>query len=355
MALPTYAWREDLYRALDYKLSSRDTFQADSALDSASRTVEATLNRVFYPTVATRYKDWPNPDMGLSYRIWLDADELISLTSMTVGGTSVTTSNYLLEPANYGPPYDRIEVLLSGSGTFGGGSTHQRAVALTGVFGWTLDSNPAGTLAAAITTTTATTCTVSDGSLVGVGALLTVDTERMVVTARTTATTGLTVTTTASNADVTWAVSDGTAVHVGETLLVDSERAYVTDIAGNNVTVKRAWDGTVLAAHTGATIYAYRALTITRGALGTTAATHSNAATITTQAYPGPVKALTLAEAVVQLGREGAGYTATARSKTSGAGGDPSGAAGGISLGPIDDIRRTAMTAYGRQARKRAI
>ena len=45
----------------------------------------------------------------------------------------------------------------------------------------------------------------------------------------------------------------------------------ITDIAGNNLIVKRQKSGSTLAAHTGSTIYAPRQVTITRGDLGTTA------------------------------------------------------------------------------------
>jgi hypothetical protein len=109
--------------------------------------------------------------------------------------------------------------------------------------------------------------------------------------------------------DVTIAVTTGTSYTVGEILLLDSERMLIVDIAGNNLTVKRAWDGTVLAAHTGSTIYAPRRLTVTRGAVGTTAATHSNGAAITRHVVPGLIKELCVAEALNTLLQETGGYS----------------------------------------------
>jgi hypothetical protein len=52
----------------------------------------------------------------------------------------------------------------------------------------------------------------------------------------------------------------------------------VVDRYTATVIVERQWSGSVLAAHSsGDTIYAYRTLTVQRGQLGTTAATHTTA------------------------------------------------------------------------------
>jgi hypothetical protein len=56
-------------------------------------------------------------------------------------------------------------------------------------------------------------------------------------------------------------VADGTAVAVGQTLWIDSEAMFVSDVAANT-------------------------LTVTRGANGTTAATHANGASLQRQTYP---------------------------------------------------------------------
>jgi hypothetical protein len=83
--------------------------------------------------------------------------------------------------------------------------------------------------------------------------------------------------TTAFNSDNTLAVGGAGTLHVGETILIDAERMVVVDTSGSSYIVDRARDGSVLATHTaGATISALRLLTVMRGALGTTAATHTN-------------------------------------------------------------------------------
>ena len=89
----------------------------------------------------------------------------------------------------------------------------------------------------------------------------------------------------------------------------------VEDISGNNLTVKRAWDGSPIAAHTaGAVIYAPRTLTVTRGALGTTAATHSSGATVQRWDPPGQASQLCVAEALTDLLQGRSGYARTAGS-----------------------------------------
>ncbi len=219
---------------------------------------------------------------------------------------------------------------------------------MIGVHGYRADEEPAGELAAAISSTSATALTVSDASLVGVGSILRVDTERMIVTSRGWTTSAQTLQTplTASAANVGVVVSDGTAFFPGEALLLDSERMSIVDIAGNTLTVKRAQDGSVLATHTGSTIYVSRALTVTRGALGTTAATHSSGADLARHVPPPLVTELAIAEATVGLLQAGAGYA-----RVIGAG-ENQREARGVGLA---DLRKRCRTAHGLKARHYAV
>ncbi len=198
--------------------------------------------------------------------------------------------------------------------------------------------------------TTGTTPSVTNSAAVGVGDNILVDSERMLVTDKTMVTTAQTQqgsgVSTASAADVTLAVTDGTKYFTGEVLLLDSERMLVVDISSNNLTVKRAWDGSVLATHSGATIYALRQLTVTRGALGTTAATHLSAAAVNVALVPSMVKELAVGEALNEILQESAGY---ARTQGQGAGAQ-------TNLGmSLDAIRRQALAQFGRKARVRVI
>lgn len=349
-----YTTREAVKAALDVKETARNNSQVDRAIESASRMIDGHrpgdgfLHRRFYPEIRTMTWDWPNEQTARPWRLWLDANELISITTLTSGDETIAASDYLLRPDD-GPPYTYIEIDLSSSAAFSGGDTHQRSISITGLFGFNDDEDPAGTLAAAVSSTTATTVTVSDSATVGVGTIIKANSERMIVTGKSMTTTGQTIggNLTASAANVTVPVADGTAFHVDETILVESERMLVVDIAGNNLTVKRAWDGSVLAAHnSGTTIYAPRTLTVIRGALGTTAATHSNGATLTKHVVPGLVAELCLGEALNGLLQGMSGYA-----RTSGTG-DNQREASGRGLARLRD---SARTAYGRKARLRSV
>ncbi|WP_234429896.1 hypothetical protein, partial [Streptomyces sp. AV19] len=153
---------------------------------------------------------------------------------------------------------------------------------------------------------------------------------------------------TASAADVSITVSTLTAAPaVDEVILIDSERMLVVDVAGSVLTVKRAWDGSVLAAHAaGADIYAPRTLTVTRGALGTTAAAMSAGDDIYRWDPPGPVRELTVAEALTSLLQGQSGYARVVGS------GEAQREASGRGL---RDLRESVYASHGRKARTRAV
>ena len=353
---PVYATREDVQRALDSKLTARNAAQIDRALQSVSRDVEALCHRKFYPETATRSFNWPDSQSPTSWRLWLDANDLISVTALVSGGTTITSGDFLLEPDRYGPPYSRLEINLGSSAAFGGGNTHQRDITVTGLWGYRNDETTVGALAAAVSTTTATALTVNAAASaeLGVGSVVRIDSERMLVTGRTMADTGQNVGgsgLTAQQNSVTLAVSDGTAFAADEVVLVESERMLIVDIAGNNLTVKRAWDGSVLAAHTaGADIYALRSLTVERGALGTTAATHSNTTAVNRWNPPGPVRQLTIAEAINTVTMEQAGYSKVLRSGESGGSSERNRDQKGV-----ERLREQVYRSHGRKGRVRAV
>ncbi|WP_181787213.1 hypothetical protein [Streptomyces phytophilus] len=341
-------------RALDSKSTARTSGQVDRAVESASRDVDRLCHRRFYPQIATRFFDFPSPQYARPWRLWLDDSELISVTSLSSGGTAINEADFFLEPNRSGPPYSRVEIDLAGPATFGGGDTHQRDITLTGLFGYRNDETQAGTLAAAVASADATSITV-DGpaaAALGVGSVLRLGAERLLVTARANADTGQNLggDLTPQNNSVAVTVADGTVFAVDEVLLIGSERMLIVDIAGNTLTVKRGWDGSVLAAHTaGADVYAPRTLTVQRGALGTTAATHDSGAQVVRWDPPGPVRDLTLAEAVAQLTNEQTGY---ARTRRSGDGGSSERAMDATALAALRD---RVYASHGRKARVRAV
>lgn len=344
-----YATREDVMGAFDIKQTTRNRQYIDQALESASRSVEGLCHRRFYPVLATRYFDWP-PRAGMTpWILRLNDQELASVTSIMSGGRTITADEYNLEPNTSGPPFNRVEIKLSSDGSFGGGDTYQRDIQIAGVWaGAPVTEANAGALAEALDATeTAVDVTGPVSAAVGVGSILRVDDERMIVTERRQLDTGQTGTLGGSKSDVALSVAAGAAYAVDEVLLLDAERIRIDDIAGNTLAVERAYDGTVLAAHTGAPIYAPRTLTVTRGVLGTTAGTHASDAAVYEWRSPGLVRQLTKAEAITQLTQERSGWFLKA--STSG------NSAGKVSADALATLRDQTYTTYGRKLRLRAV
>lgn len=343
-----YTSRETVMQALDVKAAAYTWQQIDRAIDSASRNVEGLMHRIFYPLTATKYFDYPNGQMARAGRLWLEGNECVSISLFTSGGVTVPPANFFLEPNEYGPPYDRIDINTgTNSALSSNTATGQRSLALTGVWmGCALEEGNAGTLALAVATTTATSITVANAN-VGVGRVLRIDTERLIVTEKTYISSTQTATLTANLNNTSISVSDGTVFSRREELLIDSERVLIQDIIGNTLIVKRAVAGTALAAHTSALIYFGRQLTVTRGALGTTAATHTQGTVIARHINPPGIEELTVAYALTRELNELSGY-----SRVIGQGDAQASATVQRTLADLeDDVRRR----YGRKARMRAV
>lgn len=349
VAAPTYVTRELLKAALDIHFTARNDPQVDLAVQAGTRAADNLMQRTFTPLVATRYWPWPNDQRAAPWRLWFDAWELAAIpTSVTTGGATIPLNQCFFEPVNTGPPYTYLELDRSTSATFGAGTTPQRNIAITGTWGYSLDTAPAGALSSAVASTTGTTIGVTNSMGAGVGDLLQIDTEWMLLADKALASTGqsLQVALTAKSDDQTVGVTNGTSYSAGEVVVLDAERMLVIDIAGNNLTVKRAWDGSTLAAHTGSTIYAARSWTVVRGLRGTTAATHLNGAAVSRFVPPPLITQLALAEAENHLLQGQSGYARTVGSA------DSDRPVSGQSLA---DIRKLAYQSYGRKGRMRAV
>lgn len=300
--MPAYATVEQLQSAADFQTTAFEKRRLRRILQSASRAVEDYTHRRFYPLTQT--VDYHDPTSVTIQRadtagFWLE-DDLLSLTALTVDGTAETVADVFLYPKQYGPPYSWIGI-----------SGYE--ISITGVFGYSQDTEPAGALAEDLDDSE-TDVDVTDSASVGIGDLLTVGTERMLVEDKSLLDTGqnLGANLSADVADDTVDLGDGTAFVEGEILTIDSERMKLVDIAGNNGIVIRAYDGSRLAAHTtGADIYAPRTLTVERGAAGTTAATHSTSDAITRNVPPAPITDLCIAEALVRYEQEASAYGRT--------------------------------------------
>ncbi|WP_413102221.1 hypothetical protein [Streptomyces sp. Inha503] len=348
-----YATREDVKDALDAKETARSNGRIGRVLEGASRAVEGLCHRRFYPEQATRFFDWPNEQGARPWRLWLDDSELISVTSLSSGGVAIPDTDFFLEPNRSGPPYRRIEIDLDSNAAFGGGSTSQRDITVTGLWGYSADETTAGTVVEALDASeTGVDVDGPASALLGVGSVLRCDSERMLVTGRSQFDTGqdLVGDLTASAANTTVAVADGEQFAVDEVILVDGERMRVEDIAGNQLVVKRAWDGSVLAAHTtGTSIYAARTLTVTRGALGTTAAAHTSGASVYRWDPPGPVRQLVIADAIYTLTLEQAAYSRALRT------GEAGSSERSRDTRSLEALRDSIYTSHGRKARTRAV
>lgn len=303
-----YCTRQDVMSSLDFKETSRNARQVDRAISAASRSVEGLTHRKFFPVNATQYFAWPNPNSRTSYRLWLDDQEIISIDSITANGEAVT--DYFLESSPNGPPYDCIELDRASSAAFEVGTTPQRNIAVTGVFGYQINESDVATLATTINSS-ATSLDVNSGAYLGVGALIRLDSERMIVKSISfvDSTQNIQADLTAKNNSDQVSVTTGSSFAEGETILVDSEKMLITSVVGNTLLVTRAYDGSVLAAHTsGADVYVARRMGVSRAALGTTAASHTAGAIVKEFNYPGLIKQLAVAYAVENLVGAVSGY-----------------------------------------------
>ncbi|MFD8805565.1 hypothetical protein [Streptomyces sp. NPDC059597] len=343
-----YTTRESIMRAFDVKDTARNRRQIDDAIEAASRGVEGLCHRTFFPVLATRYFDWPDRAGATPWVLRLDDNDLISATSVSSGGKTIPLDDINLEPNRSGPPFTRVEIRLSTSAAYGGGPTYQRDITISGLWGYRNTEQTLGALTtAADSTTTSITVDATTSADTGIGSILRIDTERLLVTDRRQQATGQTGTIDASKASTLLPVADSSQFAVDEVILLDAERMRIDDIAGNNLVVERAYDGTVLTAHTSTPIYAPRALTVTRGALGTTAGAHTSGSTVAQWTPPGLVSQLARAEAIWALLQERSGWFRNAAASGR--------SAPELTRTALDALADRVFTEHGRKARMRSV
>jgi len=307
----TYATREALKAAAGWAGIAYDA-DVDRLLEVHSEFVEAAYDRHFFPRVETRRYDWPTNRQASARILWFDED-FQSVSSFVASGATISSNDFILRRPFGDPrePYDRLELDDDSDATFGSGGL--QSLVVTGVTGFSADEAPAGAVGTGGITDSATTLLVTDASKVGVGDLLKIGSERLLVADRAFVATGATLSADVDDlaATTTIAVSSGTSVKAGEIVLVGAERWYVETVAANSLTVRRAQDDSVLQAHSsGAAIYAARSLTVVRAAYGTTAAAHSADAAIVRNVPPAPITAYVIAAAIAERAQESAGYGA---------------------------------------------
>lgn len=348
-----YATREEVSRSLEIFDTARAKFIIDQKIAAASRSVEGQLHRRFYPELRTIKADWPNYSQSPSWDFQLWDNELISTAGMvlTSGGVAISTANVILrrDDDKVEPPYNILQLSLASNSSFSAGSTFQQSLSILGLFGYNdTDTSQASAVLSGAINSSVTTIVLNPTSgvyTVGVGSIVLIGTERLVVTDRRMSDTNINTSGTlaAQNNATLLAVQDGTAFAYGEIILVESERMRITDIAGNNLIVDRAFDGTALASHaSGLDIYGLRTFAVKRGQLGSTAAAHSNADPVYAHVFPDLVNELCIAEAVTLLEQNAGGYARVIGSGSSARESKQEGLA---------DIRAQAYTAYGRKGR----
>ena len=183
------------------------------SLTRASRRIDKHCNqRRFYPWLSTRNYNYQD-----SRNLILDED-LLAVTTLTAGGTTISASDYYLYPLNDTPKW-KIEIDSSKSTIFDYTSTPQSAVSVNGTWGYHDDWSNAwldsgDTVEDDPLTAAATTITVNDADGVDVNG----------VTPR---------------------------FSIGQLLKIESEHVVVTDLnlSTNILTVRRGVNGTTAASH----------------------------------------------------------------------------------------------------------
>lgn len=379
---PACCNRFEAQRSLDFAPGIDAASAIDRALVSVAETIEGSLHRVFYPSDDTRYWDWPNQggsgggQYADPWRLWFDENDIACMTSLVAGGVSIGLDQVFLRPYDnprkQRPYFTHIELDRSTSVSFGNQQqTPQYSIGITGTWGYGADADPAAVLAADVGTGDAT-ITVTDGSNAGPGDLVVLGYgrgsapfpssaphagaiapylgERVLVTGVAPAATGLTQdgggVTTAEDNDQALQWTGSGQLNPGEVITLDQEDMLVERVANGVATVRRAFNGTTLAEHSGAVISAMRQWSVLRAQLGTTAGSYTSGDVVCRHRVPQLIRDLAIAGCENRLLQEGSGYA-----RTVGAG-DAARPAPGAGLSAL---WAEAMTRHGRKARQRTV
>lgn len=186
-------------------------------LVAASREIDRQTFRRYFPVTATNAYRWPQFAPQYTWELWTE-DDLLSVTTLQAAATGtnavpVTITNYFLEPQQFGPPYNRIEIDLSSTDAFQSGPTPQRSVTVLGQWGYSNRTLAIGALTALLSSTD-TTLTAFTGNTLA-------------------------------------------SIEPGDVLLIESEAVFVDLDPGSSSTVlRRAANGTTAAQHADTTAVA---------------------------------------------------------------------------------------------------
>ncbi len=312
-----YAGRRAVKLASSIMGADRDPI-IDRLIEAHSVDIERQTRRLFIPKTHTRVFRWPSRQPSEGYILYLDED-LLSVTTLKTKAqnttpTTIVAADYFLEPANWGPPYDRIEIDQSSSAVLESGDSPQRSIEVVGSWGYGNVTRTGGTVSSGLASdATATSMVGSNASLVDVGDTLLIESEQVRVTEQAyAALAAITLNDAAVIADlanVSITVGATHGIVKGEIIKVDSEEMYVSSVATNVLTVIRAWNASVLASHANATaVHINRTLTIVRGVNGTTGATHANATAVSVYDLPKNIVEWCIAEVIAAYQQEQSGW-----------------------------------------------
>jgi hypothetical protein len=149
-------------------------------IEQVSRFIDGYCGRRFYASAETHLFDIPRVDYTDRDTVFLD-DDLLSVTTF-LNGDLTTITQYILKPANSTPYY---AIKLRDTSTVGyepsSAGSYERVLSIEGVWGYHTRYAgawvQAGTLAAAITTTSATTATMTAGHTLAAGQIWKIDNE----------------------------------------------------------------------------------------------------------------------------------------------------------------------------------
>lgn len=331
MAKAWYCSRGDVKSALSIKETARMNKQIDKAINSASDIVEGMLHRKFYPEIATHYFAGGDFMVTSAGELYLYGYDVLEVTGLIVNGVTVSSDDYFIDTGDAMDADDFPGALTT--------INPNDELIISGTFGYT-DRDVYETDLVGSVNDSALYIELDRSDAIDVGHTIRIDSERMRVQEKLQKSSGQTTTTELDSKanSVLVGVADSTGFNVGEVILVDAEKMLIVDIAGNNLIVERSYDGSVLASHvTASVVYVPRKYKVTRGALGTTAASHVNGADVFRLTPPGLIQSLCIAEALNILGQQKSGYAKTVGTR------DSLREVGGIGL---PDIRQAAKANY---------
>lgn len=282
----------------------------DTAIAATSDDLEAPPARRLYPlTNQTISYNWPPTDPDSNTReLWLNHD-FVSITSLTAGGTTISSSDYVLKPVT-GPPYYKIELKDTASNFLTANTDRINAIVIVGTTGHSIDKTLRGTCQ--YVSATGTEIVLSVDNTVGVGSLLNINSEWMQTRERYWNLTSdkLAANLTAASDSQTVTLETAAAGYcAGETVMVGTEKMLVTNYENSVLTVQRAVDGTVLAAHsTGDRVSKWNRFKVERAAIGSTAAAHGGGDSVYSWDWPPLYNQLTIAKSIALVQSTAAGF-----------------------------------------------